>query len=850
MALVGGQVRRQRAPVAIGALVVALFAALIVGVRGDESLMPAIDMPSAELRSGVYFEPNVGQAGEAVDFTSSGPGYTLSLAAGELHMTRPGPDAPAVTISFAGANADPPVGASQLLTSVSNYYPGGDPEEWIEGVPHFGSVTYSEIYPGIDLVVHGRNGNLEYDFVVEPGVDPAIIAIDIAGVDQMSTDAAGNLWLGSHDPIQMKAPFVYQGTRDNVIAGDYVDRPDGMIGFDIGDYDATEVLVIDPELVFSTFVGGPGDDFLNQGSGADATGAYNCFGSTSNELSGRPTPLRDPGRVDEDVVCTKHDPDGQLVYATNVGGAAGLDGPLDFTSDASGRVHVTGQTTSDDYPTTPDAFQTELKGVVDAFVFSLDSSGALEFSSYIGGSLDDDRGHAVFAPPDGTLYVGGTTPSDDFLAETGVDVRQLTDLRDACPVGTDLGDSGAGACYDNYLIKLTADRSLEFVTLFGGGSFEQIFSIGTDSDGVIYTSGYTNSDDFPVTDGAFQAEFVGGDDIEFARDGDGFVTTLDASGSSLLYSTFLGGSDFDFPFEGGTVDEAGNFYIAGSTESPDFPTTSDAYQPTFGGVADSFIAILRPDGKGSEDLVYSTFVGGSLFDTGVNIEIDQFGNAYVVGGTDSPDFPTTPDAYQQTKLGIVDAHLVVLNPGLPPQDQLLYSSLLGGEGFSEGRGLGADGIGNVYVYGATDAFNFPTTPDAFQPDLAGGGRDTFVSKFHIWQEVGLDIKPRNGKNRVVPRSNGVFPVAILSSTGFFAPTDVERSSIRVGGAEVRQARNGRYLCNQRDVNRDGLRDLVCRIETSELRLAADADAAVLIARTIDGDILVGRDSIRLADRRR
>src|SRR5439155_566034 len=214
--------------------------------------------------------------------------------------------------------------------------------------------------------------------------------------------------------------------------------------------------------------------------------------------------------------------------------------------------------------------------------------------------------------------------------------------------------------------------------------------------------------------GAFQPTFAGG--------ADAFVTNLNATGSALVYSTYLGGSSND---QGNAiaVDASGSAYVTGETLSTNFPTTLGAIQPTFAGVIDAFVTKLNPAGGA---LVYSTYLGGSDDDEGLGIALDASGSAYVTGFTGSTNFPTTAGAFQPTLAGGPDAFVTKLNPaGSAP---LLYSTYLGGSAEDEAFGIAVDAAGSAYLTGQTDSTNFPTTKRAFQKAHAGGQFDAFVAK--------------------------------------------------------------------------------------------------------------------------
>ena len=389
-----------------------------------------------------------------------------------------------------------------------------------------------------------------------------------------------------------------------------------------------------------------------------------------------------------------------LDYASYLGGNS-IDQGYGIAVDGSGNAYVTGNAGSTDFPVTPGAYQTSRNGLRDAFVAKLSADGAsLVYSSYLGGNgADEGRGIAVDAA--GNAYVTGDTSSTDF------------------PVTPCAYQTSRGGLYDSFVAKLSADgASLIYCTYLGGSNQDFAYGIAVDGSGNAYVTGSTESTDFPIAPDAFQTSY-GGDT------NDVFVTKLSADGASLVYSTYLGGSATD-DVHGIAVDDAGNAYVTGSTESADFPVTPGAYKAS-SGVYDAFVTKLSADGA---RLVYSTYLGGSIHlaggraDYGYGIAVDAAGNAYITGQAGSPDFPTTPGAYQTSSAGGSDAFVAKLSAD---GASLVYSSYLGGSGADYANGIAVDAAGNAYVTGIAASTDFPVTPDAYQTTRAGQ-IDVFVTK--------------------------------------------------------------------------------------------------------------------------
>src|ERR1022692_2021146 len=679
-----------------------LPAALLLGAaaRTEPTLPPRVVDSYGKLP--LSFEANRGQTARQVKFLARGPGYTLFLTpdAAVLSLHRQKTNA-VLRMKLQGANARASVTGADALPGKSNYFIGSDPSQWRTDVPTYAGVKYAAVYPGIDLVYHGNQRLLEYDFLVAPGADPRAIGIRFQGARKLAVNRDGALviGLGGSEVIE-PAPVVYQevGGRRQTVAGRYVLRGKGRVGFSVAEYDRTHPLVIDPTLVYSTYLGSvnPGNGG-NQGTSiaVDASGNAYVTGSTCSldfpiTLGAFQTTCGGGGDA---FVSKLNAPGSALVYSTYLGGS-GLDLGYGIAVDASGSAYVTGQTGSSDFPTTPGAFQTTYRGCSgcwNAFVSKLNASGsALSYSTYLGGSTWD-RAWGIAVDASGNAYVTGMAGSFDFPTTPGA---FQTTLRGAANV---------------FVSKLNAAGSaLVYSTYVGGSGNDHAAGIALDASGNAYVAGFATSSDFPTTPGAFQAT------LHTVCCSNAFVTKLNPLGSALAYSTYLGGSADDYAY-GIAVDTSGNAYTTGFTSSTDFPTTPGAFQTTRV-IYDAFVSKLNPNGSA---LVYSTYFYG-----GPAIAADASGNAYVTGWTGC-DFPTTPDAFQTTCGGGDDAFVSELNSA---GSALLYSTFLGGSNVDAGWGIAVDASGNVYVTGGTESSNFPTTPGAFQTTYTAGNWNGFVSK--------------------------------------------------------------------------------------------------------------------------
>lgn len=696
------------------------------------------------------FEPNQGQTDAQVKYLARGNGYILFLTENDavfsLHSrsaespaspVRRGPalsvrnprqhnsqkDATAVVrMHLAGANSLAKVEASGQLAGTTNYFLGNDPSKWHSAVARYSRVSYQDIYPGVNMAFHGAQRQPEFDFIVAPGANPTPIGFDLTGATAMKLNDSGDLAISSAaGDVLLHKPVAYQeqnGARQGVDAR-FLLKANNQISFELGSYDHSRELVIDPSVsyAYSTYLGGTGDDegeaiaFDTNGdayvTGETASADFPGFSST-NKLKGT-----------TNAFVTKIAPDGlSLVYSTYVGGTGSDSGNGIAVNATTGVAYVAGGTSSTDFPVLPNpgAFQTALKGTTaNAFVFELSSTGSITYSTYLGGTGEDlALGIALASDSSGDVHVVGKTSSTDFPTMNPIQ-GHLSGTTGSAFV-TKLNSSGTALVYSTYL---------------GGsstGNGDLASAVAVDSSDNAYVTGQTFSLAFPTTAGVVQKTC----DSCTGGNSNAFVTVVNKAGTAYVYSTFLGGSDSDSG-DGIAVDSSGNAYVTGTASSANFPTTTSALQTTYGGGTDAFVTKLNP--TGTAPLVYSTFLGGSGFDAGASIAVDGSNNAYVTGQTSSPSasFPTV-DPTQSTFGGGFDAFVSEINPA---GSQLVFSTYLGGsldEDVSGDYGaIAVDSAGlNIYVTGTTASTDFRTWPvGVYQATNNGGsnGNDAFVVKY-------------------------------------------------------------------------------------------------------------------------
>jgi len=671
------------------------------------------------LRSyGGYFIENRGQVDEAIRYYSTGnpsvafrdDGVMFVLREERAEPMRSRPDSVQFTsetmsvtslaylVHFDAANEVVPAGR-ELLQFGSNFFIGNDPSLWRTNVPGYREVIYRNLYEGIDLVYRSTSSGVKYEFILRAGADPNIIKMTFDGVESLYVDQEGAVIVTPLGVMRDLSPYTFQGDGAVVSCG-FITRAQSTLGFSCGHYDPTEELTIDP-LVYSTYLGGSGSDF---GLAVDVDSFGNAIvagWAWSLDFPTTPGTFMEINSGMGDAYVTELNGNGSsLLFSTFLGGSFS-DGANGVFVDPSGDIYVTGETSSANFPVTAGAFDQFANGYVDVFVAKLNASGdALLYSTYLGGAVGE-WGESIAVDSAGDAYVTGFSTSLNFPTTPGA-------YSTANYGGSDI-----------FVTKLDqAGGSLVYSTYLGGSGYEGYTgslvenTIVIDSFGNAYVTGFTNSTDFPVTPGAF--------DITANGNRDGFITRLNVSGGGLDYSTYIGGSDWDYA-ESVAVDVEGYAYVTGHTYSPEFPVTSRAYDTTL----DSGEAFVLKLGRTGDSLVYSTFLGGTSDEDGESIAVDMEGNAYVVGTTYSRDFPVTGGAVQKSCPGLcTDVFLTKLNAA---GSGLRYSTYLGGSEWDWGYAIAVDSSGDAYVVGHIESSDFPVSAGAFQTVMKGSS-SAFVAK--------------------------------------------------------------------------------------------------------------------------
>ncbi|RIK06107.1 MAG: hypothetical protein DCC49_11725 [Acidobacteria bacterium] len=657
------------------------------------------------------FEANVGQAPDGVAYTLKATGYVASLSPDAIRFGLPegqvaqdphshdGPEKSAastarravVSMRFIGANPDLVIEAADPQEGISNYFLGNDPTRWHTNVGGFSKVYYRDLYPGIDMVIYDDSGQARYDFIVAPGADPSRIAFEFEGANGLSVSDSGDLVVPSpYGDLTHKTPFTYQGDSRREVASRFEIRDGATAGFGIGAYDNTRPLVIDPVLTYSSYLGGSGGDGGSVGA-IDTDGAAYAKGTTKSANFPTASPFQGSNAGDADAFVTKINAAGSaLVYSSYLGGAD-YDNGSDIAIDGDGNVYLAGITSSTDFPTAS-PFQATNGGATDAFIAKMNASGsALVYSSYLGGTAGDS-GRSIAVDLSDTAYIAGTTSSTTF------------------PTASPFQATFGGGFSDAFVAKVNATGSaLVYSSYLGGSSDDSGPSIAVDSTGSSYLLGDTSSTDFPTVS-PFQATNGGATDA--------FVAKMNAAGSALVYSSYLGGDEIDLA-GAIAVDLTGNAYLTGSTQSSDFPTSS----PFQGAVAGDYDAFVTKVNTAGSTLLFSSYLGGTLDDFGAGIDVDSAGTAYLTGQTISSDFPTV-SPFQGANAGWNDAYIAKVNAA---GSALVLSSYLGGSDEDAGLAIVAGPGGAAHIGGETGSSDFPTA-SPFQPSFGGSWNDAFVTK--------------------------------------------------------------------------------------------------------------------------
>ena len=699
---------------------------------GAMSLSGQVDsLPRANAvlkRLPLAFVENQGQWDTAAQFVARQGGLTARLEPDALVIQVVGKDEDSkvrgavVKLAFEGCRKGVTLEGEKRLPGRNNYFIGNDPERWRSGVARYRSVLYRDLYDGIDIRVReGKGGILEYDVLVAPKTDLKQVALHVEGAEGLRIAKDGSLVIETAvGPLTQPVPRTWQvgadGTKQEV-ACRYVRLASNRFGFVVAGRDRAARLTIDPGLIWSTFLGGNSTD-IPYAISVDPSGVVTVAGYTlSTNFPQTPGAYQTTLNGTIDGFVSRLDPRqsgaAQLVYSTFLGGN-GLERVDGLHVDPAGVVTVAGLTGSTNFPVTNNSSYNG--GFSDAFVSRLDprltGKKQLVYSTFLGGS-GRDHANRLSVDANNVVTVVGMTQSTDFPWAPGAyDTTH---------------NGGEDAFVSRLDPSLPVAKQLVYSTFLGGsgnelGSFAQQTALWVDPSGLVTVAGWTNSTNFPTTPGTYDTTHNGSDDV--------FVSRLDprlTGNPQLVYSTFLGGQKADSAFAV-SVRSSDEITVAGHTSSSDFPTTNSAFDTTFNGWIDVIVSRLDLRKTGTQQLVYSTFLGGGSSETAFALHVDSTGVMTMAGRTSSTGFPHTPGAFNTTfNGGIGDAFVSRLDPRRPGHWQLVYSTFLGGSGNEQSFALALDANGAAVVAGETGSSDFPVTPGAFDT-THNGGTDVFVTK--------------------------------------------------------------------------------------------------------------------------
>jgi len=648
---------------------------------------------------------------------------------------------------FEGAAQEARIRPENPLVTSYNFYTSPDPARWREGIPAYERVRWENLYDGTDLVLREGDFHLEYDLVLRPGADLEAVSVRVDGISApILVDEGGSLTLPTAlGDVRQVPPRTWQetpdGQRDPVDSRYRLLGPD-LFGFEVSDWNRDMTLVIDPGLIFSTFIGGANEEFQERGAMAVRSDDVVVVSGVTISFDFPVTPGAfdvtlggAPGCCGDAFVAFLAPSGDSLLFCTYLGGSD-ADSAHGVAVDAAGAAIVVGLTRGPGFPSTAALGPLGALYGNDGFVTKLSAVGTLIYSTKIGGDGSDEASAAV-PDADGAVTIVGTTSSSNFPTTAGAfDQTQ---------------NGGAG---DAFIARLSpSGDALLYSTYLGGSGLEKGVGLAVDAAGAVVVAGRTGSTDFPTSPGAFDQTFNGGEDV--------FVAKMSPDGSALLFGTYVGGSDLD-QIERPVVDGSGSVTLAGLTLSSDFPVTAGAFDTTYGGGIDIVVLKLSP---GGDALVYSTFLGGAGEEQGSLGDLDSSGAPVLAGLTSSQDFPTTQGAFDSTFNGGADIIVVKMSAD---GSELVYATFVGGPEIDRSWNLHLDSGGNAVVAGDTRG-SFPTSAGAFDTTF-NGGADVVVFKIALPVVETIDItSPASGSTL-----RGLVPVTVaatgLSQVEFLADT--------------------------------------------------------------------------------
>lgn len=757
------------------------------------------------------FEANKGQTDRNVRFVARGSGYTVFLTSGQMALgLRPSArtsngatnasrtaastrslnaatnfDLPAtdrtagskvIFMNLVGANRNPEVIGEDLQPGKVNYFIGNNPEKWRTNIPIYRRVHYKNIYPGIDLIYYGNQSRVEHDFVIAPGADPRQIQLDIEGADQVSVAENGDLVLRKgNDEVRFQSPVVYQefhGMRIPV-SGQFSIKSATRVSFTLGRYNKAMSLVIDPVLVYATYLGGSNNDEAF-GITIDSVGSTYITGFTDS--TDFPVASQNgPPPSGANVFVVKLDPTGaSLVYADYIGGS-GDACAWALAIDSANNVYITGNTGSSDFPLVNPYQATTPPSVSTAFVTEVSADGAsLIYSTYLGGS-QGAQANSIGLDRMDNIYVAGWTYSTDFPTVNAFEPIVYPDqgnVYGSYGFVTGFAAGGASLLYSTYYAGNTTVAVQGCPSCWDSSPYTIVRQIAVDPNGDAYVTGLTNTLNFPTTTGVYQPTNSTPTNLPV-----GFVGKFNSSGT-LLYSTYFGATPANYEGVGAVsiaIDSSGFAYIAGTApvgNGPPIPvTTPNLCDPSQTACDIGFITKFDP---AAASIVYSTYLSPSIDAQPMSVVVDANGDAYVLSQSQGGPADSLVNPLETYTNGY-DLFIQEIDPS---GGTLLFSTFVGGSGDDLPGEMAVDPAGNIYVAGYTDSSDFPVTPGAVQ-NTNGGEYDVVVMKIGVDTAPSVSIVPSSIQFPLVPIGNSSQPSASVLRNMGSAPLTI--SSITASG---------------------------------------------------------------------
>ncbi|UCF08082.1 MAG: SBBP repeat-containing protein [Thermoplasmata archaeon] len=657
---------------------------------------PAYDFP--EMDSG-HFTENLGQWEDHITYLAETSfGHVAMGDDGVYYYLAFGEEPFAIKITFQDARRSLPLGHGDCGFE-SNYFYGNDVTKWVRNARSFEEVLYKNVWPGIDILYHFADGNLKYDIIVGEYSDPKVISFYVEGHWGLNIEDSGLKILISEKVIISDTNLVAFYQDGTVVPIQFNKISENIYGFDVKKAEG-RTLIIDP-VVFSTsgFLGGSGSDYASDVAIDDSNNIIILGTTSSSDFPNTTGAYQTDGG---DIVLTKMNKKAtDLIFSTYLGDVRG-DYPYGLEVDENNDIYVSGQTWSQDFPTTPGVLQeSDPSGTYpDVFVLKLNAQGNnLLYSTYVGGTQSDYAYDIKVR--NGNAYVVGSTLSYDFpyVGSPSMD-----------PHGTVL-----------FFILNSDGSNLLNSAFWGGWANEFGYSLAIDGNGSVVVGGVTNSLDFPTTPDAYQTTV---NDTNNA-----FLLKYQPSTNSLIFSTYIGGDTWEY-IRSIHINDGTGIYFAGPTGKPaegakSYPTTSGSFDKTINGNRDLFISKMDPSGS---SLIYSTFIGGDGEEEAGRIDVDSQGNVFFTGTVDSGvNFTVTPDCYDSSHNGDDDAFVMILNNN---GSDLIYSSFLGGNSSDSGNACLITEANEFLILGTTASYDFPVTNGSYQTENKGYS-DIFITKFRI-----------------------------------------------------------------------------------------------------------------------